>query len=85
MDLQLRELAQLNCRLDKLSNGLDQRVAACLNGGMPIDLFTAVCLIRLRSDVCELARPADPVAQSNWRRWIQVNTRRQPEERRSTN
>jgi hypothetical protein len=81
MDLQLRELAQLNCRLDKLGNGLDQMVAACLNGSMPIDRFTAVCLIRLRSEVYELARHADPVAPSNWRRWLQMNARRQPEER----
>ena len=81
MDVQLRELAQLNDRLNLLSQQLNPLIEACITGRMPVDMFTAVCLLRLPSDVCELTGHAEPVTASNHRRWIQVNARRQLEER----
>ena len=77
---QLSTLTELNRQLHQLGNGLGGIIDACVNGGMPVDMLAAVCLLRLRSDVCELARQANQVMHSNRRRWIQVK-RRQSEER----
>jgi len=78
---QLYTFLKLNRQFNRLSNGFDQMIAACINCRMSVDMFNAVCLFRLRSEVCERATPARPAAQSNRRRWIQVNARRQPEKR----
>jgi hypothetical protein len=81
MDVQVGELAQLNCRLNRLSQQLNQLIEACVTSRVPVDMFTAVCLLRLQSDVRELTGHAEQVTESNYQRWIQVNARRQPEER----
>ena len=78
---QRHELAPLNGWINRLNQRLNRSIEALVNGSVPIDVLTAVGLIRLQSAVCERARPADPVAQSDRQCWIQVNMRRQSEER----
>ena len=80
MDLQLRKL-QLHDRLNRLNQQFNPLIEACFTGTVPIDVLTAVCLVRLRGEVHELTGHAEQVTASNYRRWIQVNARRLPEER----
>ena len=80
MDVQLRELTQLNDRLSQLSKQFNPFIEACLTGTVPIDVLTAVGLVRLRDDVHELTGHAEQVTESHYQRWIQVK-RRQLEER----
>ena len=81
MDMQLRELTQLNDRLNRLSQRFNPFIKECLAGIVPIDALTAVCLVRLRGDIHELAGHTEQVTASHYQRWIQVKKRRQSEER----
>ena len=76
MDLQLRELARLNDRLNRLNRQFNPFIEACLAGIVPIDVLTAVCLVRLRDEVLELTGHTEQVTASNHQRWIQVSARR---------
>ncbi|HYQ90982.1 MAG TPA: hypothetical protein VES89_02595, partial [Candidatus Competibacteraceae bacterium] len=79
MDMQLRELARLNDRLNRLNRPFSPFIEACLAGIVPIDALTAICLVRLRSDIHKLTNHAGQVTVSNYQRWIPVK-RRQSEE-----
>ena len=81
IDLQLQELARLYDRLDRLSQRFNPFVEDCLAGIVPIDALTTVCLVRLRDEIHQLTGHAEQMTTSNYQRWIQVTTRRQPEER----
>ena len=81
MDVQLQELVQLNDRLNRLNKRFNPLIEAYITGAVPVDVLTAVGLVCLRGEVHELTGHAEQVTASNYRRWIQVNARRQPEER----
>jgi hypothetical protein len=74
-------IAQLSDRLNRLNRHFNPFIEACLASIVPIDALTTVCLVRLRGEVHELTGHAEQVTASHYQRWIQVNTRRQPEER----
>ena len=76
MDLQFRELTQLNDRLNRLSQQFNPFIEACLAGIVPIDVLTTVCLVRWRGEVHQLTGHAEQMTVSNYQRWIQVNARR---------
>ena len=76
MDVQLRELARLYDWLNRLNRPFNPLIEACLAGIVPIDVLTAVCLVRWRGEVHELTGYAEQVTVSNYQRWIQVNARR---------
>ena len=76
MDVQLRKLARLNDRLNRLNQQFNPLMEACLAGIVPINVLTTVCLVRLRGEVHELTGHAEQVTISNYQRWIQVNARR---------
>ena len=80
MDVQLRELARLNDRLNRLSQRFNPLIEACITGIVPVDVLTAVCLVRLHGEVHELTGYAEQVTASNYQHWIQVNARRPSEE-----
>ena len=76
MDMQLRELARLNDRMNRLNRQFNPFIEVCLAGIVPIDALTAICLVRLRGDIQELTGHAKQVITGNYQRWIQVNARR---------
>ena len=80
MDVQLRELAHLSDRLNRLNRQFNPLIEACLAGLVPIDALTTVCLVRLRGDIHELTGHAKQVTASHYQRWIPMK-RRQSEEK----
>jgi hypothetical protein len=54
MDVQLRELARLNYQLNLLSQRFNPLIEACVTGTVPVNVLTAVYLVRRRGDVHKL-------------------------------
>jgi hypothetical protein len=79
MDVQFRELARLNDRLNRLSQRFNSLIEVCLTGIVPIDVLTTACLVRLHGEIHELTGHAEQVTVSNYQRWIQVKRRQSAE------